>query len=83
MINANDPFFPTEVGYDQGIRQQEHQTGNTTGHNMGMSIRAEIAKCAMAALIPEFVANTNDLRADIVAQMAVFYADALIAELNK
>jgi len=66
-IDPNEPAYPS---------QNLDRVGNPCeGLNYGMTIRAEIASRIMAGLCA--------ISRDLSPESAVYWADALIAELNK
>jgi len=60
------------------INPNEHISGHS-----GMTVRAEIAARMMSGLLANADPDIIELDEDEMAETAVRYADALVAELNK
>lgn len=83
MINPNDPAFPDPSRAAPSTFSHQAPLDQPSG----MTIRAEIASRCMNGLIGYFqdqrAGDSAMTRAEYVAQLAVEYADALIARLNQ
>lgn len=78
MDNKNSPAFPTEVSItEHGIAGP--QIGSNTWMDLGLSKREYIA----ANVLPECIGLFSPENPNEAAKLAVEYADALLAELEK
>lgn len=69
MIKGNEPIHPQDTW------------GNQDQKMYGLTIREEFSKCNMAALISKYNLKTPEDQ-QILAQLSVELADALITALN-
>ena len=78
---GQEPAYPCEVGYENGLMLQAHQNGNTTALDNGMSKRFYAACAAMQGLAAMHH-STNDIDNDWIAKTAFNMADKLLEQEN-
>lgn len=81
MNNAEQPAYPVEITHGETGEILGAQLSNNTGMALGLSKREYFAGLAMASLARCFY--DGKLHEKRVAECAVKYADALLAELEK
>lgn len=78
-IDGNSPAYPQSFASDNTGCM--YTSAEKNWENGGMTIRTELAARAMQGMLVNAPFNTTDL--ELISELAVKYADALIEELNK
>jgi hypothetical protein len=73
-MNNQEPVFPRSNDFNPDYGDNSHD---------GMSLRAYIATHALQGIIHTYTRTIGEFHTKAHAELAIIYADALIAELNK
>lgn len=87
-VDPNAPAMPSSVSIPEITDASGRYTPAYTHLNPGLTIRAHLAAMAMQGLLAnphglEYMAKSGKDNSVLIAQDAVVFADALIAEMNK
>ena len=77
---GDEPAFPVECQYRDGLPTTGIQTGNTTGWEPGLTKREHFAAMAMQGLLSN---SACPMPYKVIARDSVIMADELLLELSK